>query len=546
MVKMTINTKKYIETYLKIRDKAGNIVDLILNEPQMKLYNVIKELKQQGRLVRIVILKARQMGFSTAVEGILFKETATKFNVNTGIITHQDEATTNLFNMSKRMYDFLPENMKPSLKASNAKELIFDNESGTGLKSKFKCMTAGGKGVGRSDTFNNLHISEYAFWPGDKKATLIGLMQSVPNLDNTMVIIESTANGYEDFKELWDKAVRGENDFYPLFVGWNELKEYTMPYTGFKLTEEERKLQERYNLTNDQLEWRRWCIKNNCNGDIELFKQEYPITPEEAFISTGSCFFNKEIIINRINEIEANKPLKQGYFTYTLENNKIDNIEWEDDDKGYIKIFEDVKEGHPYVLGGDTAGEGSDNFTGLVIDNSNGKQVATLKRKLDEDEYSRQMYCLGTYYNTALIGIENNYSTYPTKKLQEYGYSKMFIREIEDNIAEKVVDKYGFITNKATRPIILSILKEVFRDNIKWINDIDILREALVFIRNDKGRPEAQIGEHDDLIMGLAITYYIRTQQDFMAVEPKKSEEYVLPFELQTDDNEESNGIMEW
>ena len=542
---MTINTKKYIETYLKIRDKSGNIIDLKLNEPQMKLYNVIKEQKQAGKPVRVVILKARQLGFSTVTEGILFKETATKFNVNTGIITHQDEATTNLFNMSKRMYDFLPPEMKPSIKASNAKELIFDNELGTGLKSKFKCMTAGGKGVGRSDTYTNLHISEYAFWPGDKKATLVGLLQSVPNLPNTIVIIESTANGYEDFKEIWDKAVRGENDFYPLFVGWNELEDYRMPYTGFELTQEEQELKQRYNLTNDQLEWRRWCIKNNCSGDIEQFKQEYPITPEEAFISTGTCFFNKEIIINRINELEGIKPLKQGFFSYSLEGNTIDNINWVDSPDGYIKIFKEVEKGHPYVLGGDTAGEGSDYFTGLVIDNSNGKQVATLRKQLDEDEYSRQMYCLGMYYNEALIGIENNYSTYPTKKLQEYNYPKMFIREIEDNIAEKVVDKFGFITNKATRPIILSILKEVFRDNIRWINDIDILREALVFIRNDKGRAEAQIGEHDDLIMGLAITYYIREQQEFIVREIKEEKEIVLPFELQVEE-QETDELIGW
>lgn len=542
---MSINTKKYIETYLKIRDKSGNIVDLKLNEPQMRLYNAIKQQKEQNKPVRIVILKARQMGFSTVTEGILFKETATKFNVNTGIITHQDEATTNLFNMSKRMYDYLPDEMKPSLKASNAKELVFDNDKGTGLRSKFKCMTAGGKGVGRSDTFNNLHISEYAFWPGDKKTTLIGLLQAVPNLPNTMIIIESTANGYEDFKEIWDKAKRGENDFYPLFVGWNELKEYSMKYTGFKLTDEELDLKNRFNLTNEQLEWRRWCIKNNCAGDIDLFKQEYPITPEEAFISTGNCFFNKEIIINRINELENKKPLKIGFFSYQLQDNKISNIEWIDDDKGYIKIFEDVQKGHPYVLGGDTAGDGSDYFTGLVIDNSCGKQIATLKKQLDEDEYSRQMYCLGLYYNTALIGIENNYSTYPTKKLQEYGYPKMYIREVEDNIVEKVVDKFGFVTNKATRPIILSILKEVLRDNVNWINDIDILREALVFIRNDKGRPEAQIGEHDDLIMGLSITYYIRNQQDFIVKEVEKVKEIKLPFELQTED-EYNDELIGW
>lgn len=535
---MSINTKQYIEQYVKIRDKAGNIIDFIINEPQQRLYDIIKKLKEEKKPIRIVILKARQMGFSTLTESILFKETTTKFNVNTGIITHQDEATTNLFNMSKRIYDYLPDEMKPALKNSNAKELIFDNEQGTGLKSKIKCMTAGGKGVGRSDTFNNLHISELAFWPGDKKVTLTGLLQAVPNLSNTIVIIESTANGFEYFKEIWDKAVKGENDFIPLFVGWNELKEYTMPYTGFELTLDEKELQIKYNLTLEQLSWRRWCIKNNCGGDIETFKQEYPINPFEAFISTGSCYFNKEIIINRIKEIENNQPLKVGYFSYTFNENKISNINWYDDEKGYIKIYKDVEKGHPYVLGGDTAGEGSDNFTGLVIDNSSGKQVATLKKELDEDEYARQMYCLGMYYNTALIGIENNYSTYPTKKIKEYRYPKIYLREIEDNIAEKIQDKFGFVTNKATRPIILSILKEILRDNVNWINDVEILKEALVFIKNEKGRPEAQLGEHDDLIMGLAITYYIRTQQSYSVVIEKEEKEAELPFALQTDDYE--------
>ena len=544
---MNINTKQYIEKYIKIKNKANQIIDFKLNLPQQRLYDVIKKQKEQNKPVRIIILKARQMGFSTVTESILFKETTTKFNVNTGIITHQDDATTNLFNMSKLMYDKLPLEMKPSLKASNAKELVFNNDYGTGLNSKIRCMTAGTSGVGRSYTYTNLHISELAFWPGDKKETMTGLLQAVPNLPGTMIIVESTANGYEYFKDMWDKAVNGENDFVPLFVGWNELEEYQMPYNGFELTSEEKMLQENFNLTLEQLTWRRWCIKNNCSSDIEQFKQEYPITPEEAFISTGYCYFNKEIIINRINKLKNTKPLRTGFFSYQLKGNDISDIAWEDDEKGYIKIYKYVEEGHPYVEGGDTAGEGSDRFTGQVIDNSNGEQVATLKKDLDEDEYARQMYCLGMYYNEALIGIENNYSTYPTKKLKEYNYPNIYLRELEDNISEKVQDKYGFVTNKATRPIILSILKEVFRDNIWWINDIDTLREALVFIVNEKGRPEAQPGEHDDLIMGLAITYYIRTQQRFTVEKIEKEENIKLPFELETESEELEDGeVIEW
>ena len=543
---MSINTKQYIEKYIKIRDKSGKIINLQFNEPQQRLYDIIKEQKLKNKPVRIVILKARQLGFSTITESILFKETTTKFNVNTGIITHQDEATKNLFNMSKLMYECLPQEMKPAKKASNAQELIFDNDKGTGLKSKIRCMTAGSQGVGRSYTYDNLHVSELAFWPGNKKTTMTGLLQAVPNLPSTIIIIESTANGFEYFKEIWDGAVAGENDFIPLFVGWNELKDYQMPYTGFELTSEEIQLQRDYNLSLEQLTWRRWCIRNNCSNDIEQFKQEYPITPEEAFISTGACYFNKEIIMGRINKIKNIKPLRKGYFSYSINGNKISDIEFIDDDKGYIDIYEEPKDGHPYVLGGDTAGDGSDYFTGLVIDNSNSKQIAKLRHnKIDEDEYSRQIYCLGTYYNNALVGLENNYSTYPTKKLKEYDYPKMYIREVEDNIPEVIQDKYGFLTTKATRPIILAMLKEIFRDNINYINDLDVLYEGLVFIKNEKGRPEAEQGKHDDLIMGLAITYYIRTQQSFIVKKIEKEEKIELPFALQTDD-EESDDIIGW
>ena len=179
------------------------------------------------------------MGFSTATESIIFKNVVTKHNYSAGIITHKEDATANLFNMSKRMLEYLPEELKPEQKKSNAKELIFNNDTGTGLDSKIRCMTAGGKGVGRSDTFTALHLSELGFWEGDKKATLTGLLQAVPNTPESIVIIESTANGFDYFKELWDKAVKGENDFYPLFIGWNELETYQMPYTGFELTQEE-------------------------------------------------------------------------------------------------------------------------------------------------------------------------------------------------------------------------------------------------------------------------------------------------------------------
>ena len=510
---MSINTKAYIEQYIKIRDKNSNVIPLKLNEPQLKYYNVIKEMYQKRKPIRIIILKARQMGFSTETEAIIFKNVVTHHNYNAGIVAHKEDSTANLFNMSKRMLEYLPESIRPEQKKSNAKELVFNNSIGTGLDSRMKCMTAGGQGIGRSDTFNALHLSELAFWEGNKKEIMTGLLQAVPNTPDSMIIIESTANGYEYFKEMWDKAVAGENDFYPLFVGWNELKEYRMTYTGFELTQEEKKLQKQYNLTLEQLTWRRWCIKNNCSGDINQFKQEYPICPEEAFLSTGDCYFNKENIINRINT--APEPIITGRFTCYYDGTRIKNQKFLEQEKGTIKIYEYPENRVPYVIGGDTAGEGSDYFTAHVINNITGKQVAVLKQQQNEIEYVKQIYCLGMFYNKALVGLENNFSTYPTQKLMELNYPNQYVRKKEDVYNNKYEKSFGFKTTSITRPYILGQLQEIVHDDIDVIQDIDTLREMLTFIVNDKGRAEAEEGYHDDLVMALAISYYIRNQQRF-------------------------------
>lgn len=519
-----LNAAQYIRAFLKIKTKDNKIVPFVMNEPQKRLYDVIKQEAQADKPIRIIILKARQMGFSTLTEALIFHRTANKRNVSSLIIAHKDDATTNLFNMSKLFYSELPPQMKLKRKASNAKEIIFDvpeRSDENGLNSRIKCATAGGDGVGRSDTFSNVHISEFAFWTGNKMETLNGLLQSVPSKPGTMVIIESTANGFDDFKRLWDAAVNGENDFVPVFFPWFELDEYQRPYDGFDLTAEENELQDRFNLTLEQLSWRRWCIKNNCGGDVNLFKQEYPASPEEAFIATGDCVFDTQIIINRINDLNDFRPLKRGLFLYDYDGLSISNIRWQDDERGCIKLFKDVVSGCPYVLGGDTAGEGSDFFTAHIIDNTTGEQVAVLHEdNIDEDEYAKQVYCLGMYYNTALIGLEANFSTFPIRELSRLEYPKQYVREAPDTYTGAVKKSFGFRTTSATRPIIIANLVQIVRDDIQLINDVDTLREMLSFVKI-KGKAQAEQGEHDDLVMGLAITYGVREQQD-MIYSPKE------------------------
>lgn len=520
----------YIENCLKIKTKSGTVVPFRLNDAQRKLYAVAKRQQDAGKPVRLIILKARQLGFSTLTEGLIFHACATRRNVNALIVAHREDATANLFRMSKLFYDELPAPVKPMLRASNAQELVFENpsklrserEARPGLRSRIRCATAGGRGIGRSDTLQCVHLSEYAFWPDGadgKASTIAGILQAVPSLPGTMVVIESTANGFEDFKERWDAAVAGENDFEPVFFAWFENPDYSMPVVpGTEWTPEERELRDAYRLTDEQLQWRRWCIANNCGGSLDMFRQEYPASPGEAFLHSGTGVFDNEQIVLRLERLPG--PAGRGEFA---------DGEWTESETGAITLYELPEEGVPYVLGGDTAGEGSDYFTAIVIDNVSGRIVAKLRQKYSEPEYVRQIYALGRFYNDALVAIETNFSTYPVMKLQEMEYPNQFSREREDTYTRQMRKSYGFRTDRQSRPRAIANLVEVFSSHPEWFTDRELLEEMLTFCYNEDHRPEALAGKHDDLVMGAAITYAVRHQQRMTVLtEPEKPREKLI------------------
>lgn len=243
----------------------------------------------------------------------------------------------------------------------------------------------------------------------------------------------------------------------------------------------------------------------------------------------GQTVFDARAIQNRLDNLS--KPLKVGYFTYIYDDTKpagkkISNIKWVNDPNGYIKIYQmpNVPKSTLYCIGGDTAGEGSDFFTGHVLDAKTGNQVAVLKHQLDPDLYTKQMYCLGKMYSTkdihgrnhdALIAIESNFDGFPIRELQRLGYYKQYVRtRIDDNTGQPQ-KAFGFKTTSLTRPTIISNLIAIVREETDKINDKDTLLELLTIIRNDKGRIEAPDGGHDDHMMGLAIAHEARSQVIF-------------------------------
>ena len=533
------NPKEYCEKLLVIRDKKQKLVPLRFNEAQDNLYAVMRQQAALGKPIRIIILKGRQEGISTVTEALMFQDAATRPNVKTLIVAHNSDATSNLFKMNKLFYDCLPRRMQPMRKNSNARELTFENPTKDrkakarrpGLRSAIRCQTAGGGGVGRSETLTNVHLSEYAFWPKNKKELLLGIMQSVPDDPNTMVVIESTANGYDHFKELWDGAVSGENAWVPVFLPWYLEKGYRKAVPpGTEWTEEEETLRRDFGLDDEQLQWRRWCIKTNCGGSVEEFRQEYPNTPAEAFLLSGTPFFDNQALA--VQQMHVPEPITTGWFTYDEpeeQGEKPRNWKFVPAEDGVVRIWKEPEKGVPYVLGGDTAGDGSDCFTAHVLDNRTGEQVAELQQRQSEILYARQVYCLGRYYNTALTAIEVNFSTYPVRKLEEWNYPKLYQRERFDTYTNAMVKAFGWHTTTASRPQMLAELHTVMEESPHVIRSRWTLGEMIVFVYDKNRKPQAAEGQHDDLVIAAAIAQMARSQQQYTVEEPGGDKSHWTP-----------------
>lgn len=488
--------QEFIEDNYKIKDKKGNLINLKFNHAQQEVYDIIK--KDYGQKpVRMIILKARQLGISTFSEAMMTYLTTNQANTDAVILAHINESASKIYEMTQLFISELPDGLKPKQKYSNRKMLMFDDDD-NGLKSSIRVMVANDST--RGGTYKLAHLSEVAFWEHPEDA-LLALNQAVPMSNESMIIIESTANGFNHFYNLWQDAVNGRNDYTPIFFPWYVDPEYSMTYKNFELTPYEKDIKERFNLTLDQLQWRRWCIANNCGNDELKFRQEYPITPEEAFITSGASVFNTELILEHMKDLKP--PIRRGYFSYDYDGLQITNVKWVNDPMGYIKIYREPT-GAYTAMGGDTAGDGEDFFVAQVIDQE-GNQSAVLHKQFDSDLYTKQIYCLGLYYNS-IIAVESNFDTHPNLELQRLRYPHIYVREKYDQIVKDVQEKYGFRTTSLTRPIIIDQLVEIAREHIEKIVDRETLQEMLSFVRI-KNKPQASEGTHDDLVMALAIAY---------------------------------------
>jgi hypothetical protein len=304
----------YAINCLKIRTDDMGIKNLKLNKVQLFIHNLIEQQKRETGKVRAIIVKGRQEGCSTYVEGRFYWLASQRRGIRAFILTHDISATNNLFEMVKRYHDNCRDYMQPTVAKSNAKELIFSK-----LDSGYKLGTAGNKSVGRSSTIQLLHASEVAYWPNASEHAK-GILQAVPNVRGTEIIFESTANGIGNyFHEQWQMAEKGKSDFIPIFIPWFWKKEYQRNVPeDFVATDEENDLIHYYQLSHSQLMWRRAKIVELSTGGLDgtkFFYQEYPCNSIEAFQTTGEdSFINPDVVMQarKNNIIDKVGPLVIG------------------------------------------------------------------------------------------------------------------------------------------------------------------------------------------------------------------------------------------
>lgn len=540
---------KFAKMNLYIKDKFANIVPFVPNEPQRALIDYVLLCIQEKRPVKVIILKARQMGFSTAVEALCYWWTSTNFNINSVIIGNDEKSSLNLYRMFRRYFDNTNILFKPSVRYNTKSDLTFEkfDENGKqiGLGSAIKIETAKNKSAGRSDTVNFLHASELGAWENGEDL-VASLMQTVPDAEvmekPSMVFLESTAEGRGNyFHKEYVAAVNKKNNYQPLFAPWWILDTYERDATFEdlgQLNDYEKFLVELMRKGHETLGYKFPISEESIPRKLAYYRrkakdfaatperlpQEYPSTWEESFIASGKNVFNPlalqemEKDATPLEDVDYYKitPLEdRPYEEFELEQIPFEENETPDDFtyKAPLKIWEKSKPYKEYVIGADVAEglKGGDFSVATVVDISTMEVVARWRGHCDPDKFGEILGALGTYYNYALIGVEvNNHGLTTVQKLRDTFYTNLYKRDRGyDEEWETPTVNLGWKTDMRTKRLMIDDLIKLVRERVIKDRDIVFINEAFSYVRDERGRMNAEEGSHDDVVMSTAIAYQL-------------------------------------
>lgn len=485
--------RKLIESHLLIENKQQKVVPF--------RYNAIQARYDEQKTNRDIILKGRQFGFSSVIGAEALMACLTKDNTRAVVISHEKDATQRLFARVKKYVERFyirdangePQWYKVPVSYNNRNELHFPETNST-----FYIGTAGAKAVGRGDTIHFLHLSEVAFY--DRMDELLaGLIPAVTK--EGRIILETTANGFNSFRDWWEASKIGKTSFKQHFFSWLEHKEYSERVIDKgiiegKLDDEEISLVERFNASPEQLQWRRLKLLEY-KGDMDRFHQEFPVDDFEAFISSGRPVFNQNILKLYLNTCRA--PYERGFVS--------EIGQYSQGDEGYIRIYEWPEEDVDYVIGADVAEglEHGDYSVGMVM-SRDFRLVATWHGHIDPDLFARELVGLARFYNGAVIGVErNNHGILVNQKIKDMGYEGLYRRQYLDKVRKAPAHQLGWQTDTKTKAMIIGELREAIREEAIEIYEEETIKELLSYQVDTNGHTNAQEGQHDDRVMALAI-----------------------------------------
>lgn len=521
--------------------KKGNRELFRMNRAQRHFFD--NYLSKPGAIYhRHIILKSRQLGFTTFIDLYILDEVLFNNNREGLVIAHKVEDAKEIFD---RKIDFAIRNMADDIKGAYFKlvrnsakkiQIVIDYGPEKGSTSSLQVSSSG-----RSGTYFYVHISEFAklcvMFPQKALEVETGTFPAVPM--NGFIFIESTAEGmagrfYEMFHDNWITRhlitpMLSRVKFLPHFYNWQyddmEMDEITenIPVQSMEIGEIDfAEYQKEYNLTDKEITY--YYMKylqmggKNSPDAVHKLHQEFPTTPEEAFLSTGQTYFPTSKVFSML------ATAKNGTKGELIKNENGD-VEFKELSTGKFEVFNKPQQGTKYVIGGDTA-EGLAHGDAQILYVINAKTEecdAVYKSNIPPDEFITDAYNVGKYFNWGLLAIESNKDgLWINDGLDKLGYINLYYRRVFDDITKNVTKYFGWKTTSSTRPFSLAALKAVFLRKISGFPSA-ILNEMVTFLRNAKGRPEALSGKNDDVVMAASIGYAVlqETGKQIDSVESK-------------------------
>lgn len=504
---------------LSIATKNFEVEKLAPNWAQKIVLEEIQSKVASKRPIRLITLKARQIGVSTITQAFMYVMSFA-FPRSVGLtIANEADNSQHLLSMSDLYWETDPFKSLYRTKYQ-AKNTLMWHET----LSSMRTTTAGNKEAGRSKTVRFLHASEVAFWD-DPEKVMTGLLQSVPERPMTMIALESTANGVGNyFYNTWQSAMVGDNSFTPLFFPWWSHYEYRASYIGLPvydlspLDAEERALlalwknglqvaSRTFSIKpsefDDALAWRRHQIKDYCQGDINKFHQEYPSTPEEAFIATGTNVFP----LQKLTECFKPEPGRKGRLF-----RKGNRVEFQPDITGPLTIYRypspDTDFGM-YVIGGDaTATLHGDHAALEVFNRRTLEQSAEWRGRIDPASLAEEEAKLGMYYNQALVSQECEGPGFATVgALQQMDYPNLYQMQLPDQLPGRYTGKFGWSMSYKTKALAIGFMLKLLVDTDITIHSRILFQEMRDYVTLEGGGygpADAQNG-FDDTVMASCI-----------------------------------------